>query len=81
MYLSYQASQTRLNLQVTLMMEDGRKENQSEQLDTLPLQENLQETSQNGSGQAVSVIEKLKALCTLKFKSIIFLFLSFRASR
>lgn len=44
-------SETRLNLQVTLMMEEERKENQRE--------ENSQETSQNGSALPVSVKEKL----------------------
>ncbi|XP_039634330.1 SH3 domain-containing kinase-binding protein 1 isoform X1 [Perca fluviatilis] len=47
-------SQTRLNLQVTLMMEEERKENQSEELDSLTLQEKSQETSHNGSALPVN---------------------------
>ncbi|XP_042355504.1 SH3 domain-containing kinase-binding protein 1 isoform X2 [Plectropomus leopardus] len=39
----------KLNEQVTLMMEEERKENQSEELDSSTLQENSQETNQNGS--------------------------------
>ncbi|XP_040907480.1 SH3 domain-containing kinase-binding protein 1 isoform X4 [Toxotes jaculatrix] len=41
--------QSELQTLVTLMMEEERKENQSEELETLTLQENSQETSQNGS--------------------------------
>lgn len=54
MYFTYQMSQTRLNLQVTFMMEE-RKKNQSEELDSLTLQENSQETCENGSSLPVSV--------------------------
>nr|XP_046266409.1 SH3 domain-containing kinase-binding protein 1-like isoform X2 [Scatophagus argus] len=43
MYITYQMSQTRLNLQVNLMMEEKRKENQREELNS-----STQETSQNG---------------------------------
>lgn len=70
MPFTYQMSQTRLNLQVTLMMEEERKENQSEEPDALTLQENSQETSHNGSALPVSVKEKVKVLHTLKFKLI-----------
>ncbi len=60
MYFTYQMSQTRLNLQVTLMMEGERKENQrEEELDSSTLQENSQETSHNGSAVPVSEKEKL----------------------
>lgn len=45
MSFTYQMSQTRLNLQVTLMMEEERKENQSEELDSSTLQENTQITA------------------------------------
>ncbi|XP_044077562.1 SH3 domain-containing kinase-binding protein 1 isoform X3 [Siniperca chuatsi] len=41
--------QSELQTLVTLMMEKERKENQSEELDYLTLQENSQETSHNGS--------------------------------
>nr|XP_019941822.1 PREDICTED: SH3 domain-containing kinase-binding protein 1-like isoform X1 [Paralichthys olivaceus] len=49
MYFTYQTSQTRLNLQATLMMEKERKENLSEELDASTLKENCQEASHNGS--------------------------------
>ncbi|KAM9348715.1 uncharacterized protein ABDE67_010771 isoform 2-T4 [Symphorus nematophorus] len=39
----------KLNEQVTLMMEEERKGNQGEELESSKLQENSQETSQNGS--------------------------------
>lgn len=48
-------SQTRRNLQVTLMMEEERKENQEEELSPSTLEENGQETSQNESAMPVSV--------------------------
>ncbi|XP_035864587.1 SH3 domain-containing kinase-binding protein 1 isoform X1 [Sander lucioperca] len=41
--------QSELQTLVTLMMEEERKENQSEEPDALTLQENSQETSHNGS--------------------------------
>ncbi|XP_042355505.1 SH3 domain-containing kinase-binding protein 1 isoform X3 [Plectropomus leopardus] len=41
--------QSELQTLVTLMMEEERKENQSEELDSSTLQENSQETNQNGS--------------------------------
>ncbi|XP_039634332.1 SH3 domain-containing kinase-binding protein 1 isoform X3 [Perca fluviatilis] len=44
----------KLNEQVTLMMEEERKENQSEELDSLTLQEKSQETSHNGSALPVN---------------------------
>ena len=58
MYFSYQTSQTRLNLQATLMMEEKRKENQSEELDASTLRENSHEASHNGSALPVSVKRK-----------------------
>ena len=60
MSFTYQMSQTRLNLQVTLMMAEERKENQSEELDSSTLQENSQEASQNGSAAPVSVKDTLE---------------------
>lgn len=60
-FFTYQLSQNILNLQVTLMMEEERKENQSEELESLTLSRNSQETSHNGSALPVSVQEKLKA--------------------
>ncbi|XP_028451844.1 SH3 domain-containing kinase-binding protein 1 isoform X2 [Perca flavescens] len=44
----------KLNEQVTLMMEEERKENQSEEPDSLTLQENSQETSHNGCALPVN---------------------------
>ncbi|XP_068571902.1 SH3 domain-containing kinase-binding protein 1 [Cebidichthys violaceus] len=57
MSFTYQMSQTRLNLQVTLMMEE-RKENQSEEPGSSTPQENSQETRPNGSALPVGVKEK-----------------------
>lgn len=53
-------SETRLNLQVTLMMEEKRQVNQTEELDSSRLKENSQETSQAGSAPPVSVKEQCK---------------------
>ncbi len=60
MYFTSLMSQTRLNLQVTLMMEEERKENQSEELNSSTLQEKSQEANQNGSD--LPVRKKLQAL-------------------
>lgn len=59
-FFTNQVSETRLNLQVTLTMEEKRQENPSEELDSSTLAENCQETSQNGSGPPVSVKEQRK---------------------
>lgn len=61
-FLTHQATETetRLNLQVTLIMEEKRPENPSEELDSSTLKENCQETSQNGSAPPVSVKEQRK---------------------
>ncbi|XP_040907479.1 SH3 domain-containing kinase-binding protein 1 isoform X3 [Toxotes jaculatrix] len=58
----------KLNEQVTLMMEEERKENQSEELETLTLQENSQETSQNGSDLPAAVP---KSVPTQSFSSLL----------
>nr|XP_046266411.1 uncharacterized protein LOC124070501 isoform X3 [Scatophagus argus] len=50
MYITYQMSQTRLNLQVNLMMEEKRKENQREELNS-----STQETSQNGPAPPAAI--------------------------
>ncbi|XP_074467418.1 uncharacterized protein LOC141753012 isoform X2 [Sebastes fasciatus] len=54
MSFTYQMSQTRLNLQVTLMMEEETKGNQSEEPDSSTLPENSQETSQNESAPSAA---------------------------
>ncbi|XP_044077566.1 SH3 domain-containing kinase-binding protein 1 isoform X6 [Siniperca chuatsi] len=54
---------------VTLMMEKERKENQSEELDYLTLQENSQETSHNGS--ALPVATGPKNVPTQSFSSLL----------
>ncbi|XP_044077567.1 SH3 domain-containing kinase-binding protein 1 isoform X7 [Siniperca chuatsi] len=59
----------KLNEQVTLMMEKERKENQSEELDYLTLQENSQETSHNGS--ALPVATGPKNVPTQSFSSLL----------
>ncbi|KAL7390270.1 hypothetical protein ABVT39_018082 [Epinephelus coioides] len=58
----------KLNEQVTLMMEEERKENQSEELDSSTLQENTQKTSQNGSALPVAAS---KSVPTKSFTSLL----------
>ncbi|XP_071316997.1 SH3 domain-containing kinase-binding protein 1 isoform X2 [Trachinotus anak] len=53
---------------VTLMMEEKRKENQSEQVDTLTLQDNAQEMSQNESALPAAVP---KSVPTQSFSSLL----------
>ncbi|XP_040907477.1 SH3 domain-containing kinase-binding protein 1 isoform X1 [Toxotes jaculatrix] len=60
--------QSELQTLVTLMMEEERKENQSEELETLTLQENSQETSQNGSDLPAAVP---KSVPTQSFSSLL----------
>ncbi|XP_044077564.1 SH3 domain-containing kinase-binding protein 1 isoform X4 [Siniperca chuatsi] len=61
--------QSELQTLVTLMMEKERKENQSEELDYLTLQENSQETSHNGS--ALPVATGPKNVPTQSFSSLL----------
>lgn len=49
MYFTYQMSQTRLDLQVTLMIEEERKKTQSEAMNSATQRESTQETAENGS--------------------------------
>ena len=56
----YQISQTKLNLQVALMMEEEEKQKQSQEIDSSSLQENSQEMSQSGPSLPVSVKEKAR---------------------
>lgn len=54
-FLTYQTPDTSLPSQATVMMDEKRLENQTEELDSSTLKENSQETSENGSAPAVSV--------------------------
>ncbi|XP_049448408.1 SH3 domain-containing kinase-binding protein 1 isoform X3 [Epinephelus fuscoguttatus] len=60
--------QSELQSLVTLMMEEERKENQSEELDSSTLQENTQKTSQNGSALPVAAS---KSVPTKSFTSLL----------
>lgn len=46
-FFTYQLYETRLTLQITVRMEEKRPENLSEELDSSPLKENSQDTSQH----------------------------------